>query len=321
MHRLLDQPLGFGARHRRVEIRELLHGDVVAVDERDRLVLLPVALQPGFGRLDFLALLGEPRAQPVARLLRRREPVLEVLLDIVLRERVDDGGRERRVGKPELDIHQPAVADGRDRQPRREGIDGLRLGRRLVDGRRRTGHVSLTTRGGEPGAGVWRTGNGLRQGSLAWPAERWHVPEAELLERAARQRAALQHVVLGLVVVRLALILVDDLLEVDDVLLVGLDEEPRPGFVEGRRREGVHGHATEDEGERGERRPAPLVEHLDVVGQVPLRTGDQLGVRGGRPWRTRPLRRLAWRPRRRGSEVGSNFGSSGMGTFYRLSAV
>ena len=116
VHRLLGQPLGFRARDRRVQIRELLHGDVVAVHERDGLVLLPVALQPGFGGFDFLALLGEPRAEPVVRLLRRHEPVLEVLLDVVPGQRVDDARRQRRIRMPILDVHQPAVADGRDRQ-------------------------------------------------------------------------------------------------------------------------------------------------------------------------------------------------------------
>ena len=85
-------------------------------DERDGLVLLPVALQPGFGGFDFLALLGEPRAEPVVRLLRRHEPVLEVLLDVVPGQRVDDARRQRRIRMPILDVHQPAVADGRDRQ-------------------------------------------------------------------------------------------------------------------------------------------------------------------------------------------------------------
>ena len=43
-----------------------------AILERDGVVLLAVALQLGFGRLDLLALLGEPLAEPVVRLLRRR---------------------------------------------------------------------------------------------------------------------------------------------------------------------------------------------------------------------------------------------------------
>ncbi len=280
MHRLLGQPVGFRARDRRVQIRELLHGDVVAVHERDGLVLLPVALQPGFGGLDFLALLGEPRAEPVVRLLRRHEPVLEVLLDVVPGQRVDDARRQRRIRMPILDVHQPAVADGRDGQLRCEGIDGPRLRSRLVNRGvpRRVRPVSPLNR---PAAAPAHQDGALEGKTLiARPAERRRVPQAETVERAARQRAALQHVVLGLVVVRLGLIFVDHLLEVDDVLLLGLEEQPGPGFVDGRRREGVDGDGADDERECRERRPAPLVEHLDVVDQVGLGTLVHLGVAG-----------------------------------------
>ena len=60
------------------------------------------------------------------------ELVLEVLLDVVLRQRVDDAGRERRVRRAELHVHQPAVADRRDGQVREERVDRPRLRRGLV---------------------------------------------------------------------------------------------------------------------------------------------------------------------------------------------
>ena len=64
------------------------------------------------------------------------------------------------------------------------------------------------------------------------------------------------------------------------MLLLGLEEQPGPGFVDGRRREGVDGDGAGDERECRERRPAPLVEHLDVVDQVGLGTLVHPGVAG-----------------------------------------
>ena len=49
--------------------------------------------------LDLASLLGKPLAEPVARFLRGRELVLEVLIDVVLRDRVDRSRRERRIGR------------------------------------------------------------------------------------------------------------------------------------------------------------------------------------------------------------------------------
>ena len=71
------------------------------------------------------------------------------------------------------------------------------------------------------------------------------IPQLQRLERLARQRAALQDVVLRLVVVGLGLILVDDFLEDDDVLALRLDQQPRPGLVDRRRREGVDGDGSQ----------------------------------------------------------------------------
>ena len=66
VQRLLLEALGLRLRHRRVQVRELLHDDVLAVLERDRVVLLAILLQRRFGRFDLLALLAEPLAEPVA---------------------------------------------------------------------------------------------------------------------------------------------------------------------------------------------------------------------------------------------------------------
>ena len=192
---------------------------------------------------------------------------------------------------PILDVHQPAVADGRDSQLRGEDIDGARLRGRLVNRRRPLRRVGRVPALEQTSNGGRRAQDGARQREtlIAGAAERRRVPQAETVERAARQRPALQHVVLGLVVVvPLGLIFVDHLLETDDVLLLGLEEQPGPGFVDGRRREGVDGDGADDERECRERRPAPLVEHLDVVGQVRLRTLVHPGVNGRGTWRRSP---------------------------------
>ena len=106
--------------------------------------------------LDLLALLGQPIAQPVGRVLRGREADLDVLLDVGLRVRVGHVGGEHGIGRREANLDQPAVADRRDSQRpehlvdvRRQRIGGFSRpgdrGRLL----RRAEHLPL-----DPGAGV-----------------------------------------------------------------------------------------------------------------------------------------------------------------------
>ena len=144
----------------------------------------------------------------------------------MLRERVDDRCRQRRVRKPVRHVDQPAVADRRHSRCDRKASIAFDCAA-VSSARRRAEFASddVNSACNAPGASASRRINEL---ASAVAAERRLVPEPKLVQRAARQRAALQDVVLRLVVVGLRLILFDDLLEVDDVLLLGLDEQPCP---------------------------------------------------------------------------------------------
>ena len=100
VQRLLLKAFGLRLRDRRVQIRELLHDDVLMVLQRDRVVLLAIPLQGRFGGFDLASLFAEPVAEPVAGLLGGHELVLEILLDVVLRDRIDHAHRQLRIGEP-----------------------------------------------------------------------------------------------------------------------------------------------------------------------------------------------------------------------------
>jgi hypothetical protein len=69
VHRLLLDPLRLRLGHRGIQVGQLLDDDVLAILERDGVVLLAIGLELRFGGLDFLALLGELAIEPVVRLL------------------------------------------------------------------------------------------------------------------------------------------------------------------------------------------------------------------------------------------------------------
>ena len=137
VHRLLLDPLGLRPRHRGVQVGQLLHDDVLR-GPRARSRRSARGTAAASPRPPRPACAARPSRSPSQslRVLRRRELELEVLLDVGLRERVGDVRRQRRIGRAELHVHEPAVADRRDRQVAQERVDRLRLRRRLV-GRRR----------------------------------------------------------------------------------------------------------------------------------------------------------------------------------------
>ena len=65
VHRFLQQAIGLRLGHRAVEVRQLLDDDVLAIFDRQRVVLLAILLQRGFGRFDLLPLLRELLIQPL----------------------------------------------------------------------------------------------------------------------------------------------------------------------------------------------------------------------------------------------------------------
>ena len=229
-------------RGRAVQVGETLHHDVLAVFNRNRIVLLLVPLERRLALLHLLALIGQAIAQPVGRDFRGREPILGVLLDVGLRVRVGHVGRQHGIGRGEANLDQPAVADRRDRQRpqhlvdvRRERIGGLGGpgdGGRLL---RRTEHLPL-----DPGTRVPdHPGQADRPDDVR--ARRRTLRQVHDVDRAARKAAALQDPVLGLVVVvvpsrRSPEHRVQGAKALRRVLL---DQELRMRLVDGRRAEAV----------------------------------------------------------------------------------
>ena len=183
---------------------ELLDDDVLPILERDRVVLLAILLQRGFGSLDLLALLAQLLA-PASRVASFEAENLKsrFCCDVVLRQRVGERRGERRVRQLELHVHQPAVADRGDGEVLRNGsiardcaavspsIPGdaaVRPAAPRPPGPRFARRPDPTSRLISPGL----AGPGL---SCGWSHKRSGV------ERLLRQRAALEDVVLRLVVV------------------------------------------------------------------------------------------------------------------------
>ena len=104
------------------------------------------------------------------------------------------------------------------------------------------------------------------------------LPQLEPVNRPPRERAALENLVLRLVIVVGDLVLLERFLERDDVRVLLLDQDLHLRFVDRRRREGVDRHAEEHDEEGGDRRPAPLVEHLHVIEQVHLAVADHVAA-------------------------------------------
>jgi hypothetical protein len=128
VHRLLLQAIGFGLGHRRIQVRELLDGDVLLVLQRHGVRLLAVALQRLLAGLHGLSLFVDLLAEEGGRFPGRQEPDLEVLLDVGLRQRVGGGHGELWVGRGVLDVHEARVADGRDPEAAEERVDYRSLG-------------------------------------------------------------------------------------------------------------------------------------------------------------------------------------------------
>ncbi len=269
VHRFLQQAVGLGLGHRAVEIGQLLHHDVLAICDRQRVGLLAVVLQRGFGRFDLRALLLELLGEPCGRVARRRKAELEVLLDVGLGDPVGDLRRDHGILRPEAHLDQPAVANRRDVEPIEEVADRLHLHRRFPGLRNLTRRLAAEERYRPRRRGAHRVAD--REPFLRRVRAQLRVaPELQRIDRLLRQAPALQQPVLRLVVVLAALRLVDDFLEVHDVRVVCLDQQLDPPFVEGRRRERVHGGGQEDRDEHREGDVSALDDHARVVEQMRL---------------------------------------------------
>ena len=105
------------ARHPRarrgvVHLVQPRHDDVLAILERQRVLVLAVLGQHPLARLHDVLLLGDFFRQPLQRLVGVRQPELEVLVDVFLREHVHRARREGRAPptrsrRPPGGCHEP----------------------------------------------------------------------------------------------------------------------------------------------------------------------------------------------------------------------
>jgi hypothetical protein len=116
----------------------------------------------------------------------------------------------------------------------------------------------------------------------------------QAIDGLPRERPALKDVVLGLIVIGLGSLFVDDFGEVDDVRSFRFDQQAGPRLVDRRHREGVGGDAGHHDQKRRARGPAALVQDAHVVEQM-----DALWLPlGGRGRRLRRRGAAAGEPKR-----------------------
>lgn len=196
---------------------------------------------------ELLALHRQLLAEPVRCFLRGEELVLEVLIDVLLRKLVGHGGSPCRVRRREPQVHQAAIADGRDHERFQERVDRARLSHCFA----RVGGNDIAGIGGEQLHDPLRRtayGAGHTEGPLAFGVaiQFRRVPQSQAVDRPPGQPTALQNVDLSLVVVLLGQkARLGDLLELHDVWLGRVEEQLHAAFVHGRRDERINDHARE----------------------------------------------------------------------------
>ena len=103
------------------------------------------------------------------------------------------------------------------------------------------------------------------------------VPQLQRVDRPAGEGATLKDSVLRVIVVVRHPVLFEGLLEGDDVRVLLLDEDLDARLVDRRRGKCVDGHGQDDDEEHRQRRPATLVQHLDIVQQVHFGAAEHIG--------------------------------------------
>ena len=106
----LVESLGSRGCDRGVELRELLHDDVLAIVQRNRITPFTILLQGAFAARHFPSELGQPLVQPPGGFATPLAASLDVLIDIGLREPVRDPRRKLGIRRPERHIDDTALA-------------------------------------------------------------------------------------------------------------------------------------------------------------------------------------------------------------------
>ena len=270
---LHQRRLGFG--HGVVELVETGDHDVLAIFERQRVLLLAVAGERPLRRFD-LALL------PIELLLDPRQPardvvasLLGVLRDVLARQLVGGRGCELRAGRHERDIHQPAALDRFHRDARQEVRDQDRLGQGPLVRRRGRAETGPALEGVERPRQLGGGGAGA--------VELGHSSKIQAPDRPARQLAAGEDPELGLIIgCRIAVVLARQHTgEVADLIVLDFDDDARLRAVERSGRVDLHQRNQDDDGEHAGGEVAVPVGGGEVVQEVGVGRGVAEGGQAG----------------------------------------
>ena len=101
--------------------------DVLLVVERHRILLVAIIGQRGLGCLNLFLLGRQLLSEPLQHVVRGLKLELEVLGDVLLRQRVGGQRRKLRIGGLERHVDQTRATRGLDDEARDEGVDERRL--------------------------------------------------------------------------------------------------------------------------------------------------------------------------------------------------
>ena len=148
IERFLLRAVGSGARRRFVQLIQPRDDDVLAILERERVLILAILRHGALAGLDDRLLARQLLREPLEAALHVLPAQLEVLLHVLFGQRVGRVGRQRRVGRDEHDIDETAGADRLHRDPRHEVAD-LPIGDRVRPAYARSRHAAREIAAGQ----------------------------------------------------------------------------------------------------------------------------------------------------------------------------
>ena len=262
------------ARHLRlgdgvVQLVQPREHDVLLVVERQGVLLVAILRERPLAFLDLRLLVGELLFEPGQHVLAGLELDLQVLVDVLLHQRVGGLRRELRIDRIKRHVHQPAAAHRVHAHAADERADQRRFVGRC-DGLRRLGRRRLLApeQREEALPEIFRQRHRRRRRRQR-AVELRHLAEVQLGDHALREVAALENLVLRLVV---GLGIFVELLGASDAgngrRALVLDQQTSLGAEVLDARIPLNHHRGRRQHEDGDRDPPVAVEHRDAVEQV-----------------------------------------------------
>ena len=273
VERLLLNAIGLGLGDRVVQLVEARDHDVLAVLERERVLVFAILRHCPLAVFDLLLLLHEFLRQPLEARHHVLAPQLEVLLHVLVGEGIDRASGEGGFSRNEGHVHETAVlhridADARQKRANHGALGGIAIGSRQGRQLRR----SLTE---------WRRDRVLHRRYDAIDSRRRrssavelrHLAEIESMNDPASELAAGKDPVLRLVVdLRILPVVAADRVDGPGdgrrTLVLQLDHQPGLRAVQGHCRVRPQQHAEHDKQKDADRDVAIFVEDVEVIEDV-----------------------------------------------------